>query len=203
MRIDLRPETEADYAAVEALTREAFWNVYRPGCFEHYLLHILRESGGYLPGLHLVAGKEGEIVGSIVYSRSRVEKEDGKTIDTLTFGPISVHPKAQRQGIGSLLIRRSLDMARQMGERAVIITGSPDYYHRFGFRPAGDFGITFPDRSSPPHLMALELYQDALLGTGGVYREDAAFGKLDPAAVEAFDSRYPYKEKLVLPGQLE
>lgn len=203
MSLILRPEEPRDHRAVEALTREAFWNVYRSGCAEHYLLHILRESKGYLPGLHMVAEDDGNIIGSIVYSRSGILRPEGEHIDTLTFGPLSVHPARQRQGIGSLLIKRTLALAAGKGERAVIITGSPGYYARFGFRPAESFGITLPDAGSPPYLMALELYRGALEGAGGVFHEDAAFGRLDMQAVADFDRRFPYREKLVLPGQLE
>ncbi len=203
MKLLLRPEMPEDYAQVEAMTREAFWNVYRPGCVEHYLLHILRDSEGYLPDLHIVAELEGEIVGSIVYSRSGVMSEAGERLRTLTFGPLTVLPSHQRRGIGSRLIEATLGMARELGEAAVIITGSPDYYQRFGFQAAGHYGICLSDRSSPDYLMALPLYEGALDGRGGVYREDAAFEGLDLQAVQMFDRGFPKKEKLVLPGQLE
>ena len=203
MNLILRPEEPRDHRAVEALTREAFWNVYRPGCAEHYLLHILRDSKGYLPGLHIVAEDDGNIVGSIVYSRSKIKRQKEASLDTLSFGPLSVHPARQGQGIGSLLVRRTLAMAADMGEWAVIITGSPGYYARFGFSSATGFGITLPDASSPPYLMALELRPRALAGIGGVFYEDEAFDRLDMQSVADFDRRFPPREKLVLPGQLE
>lgn len=201
-RLDIRPETPADHAAVEALTREAFWNVYRPGCVEHYLLHRLRGSPGYLPHMHLLALEGEAIVGSIVYSRSRVQGAEGTGWDALTFGPLSVLPGRQRQGIGSALVRHTLALAREAGERAVIILGSPAYYGRFGFGPAEQYGLTLPDGSSFDAFMALPLYPGALAGVRGIYREDAAFQGIDDAAVEAYDRGFAPKEKLKLPGQL-
>lgn len=198
----MRLETPADYAAVEHLTREAFWNVYRPGCVEHYLLHRLRDSAGYLSQLHMLAIAGDDIVGSIVYSRSRVEGQDGRAWDTLTFGPLSVLPTRQRQGIGSALVRHTLAMAYEAGERAVLIFGSPDYYGRFGFVPASRHGITLPDGSSLDAFMALPLYPGSLDGVHGVYREDAAFGAISDEAVDAYDQTFPPKVKMTLPGQL-
>ncbi len=200
--LHLRPEGPADYAAVEFLTREAFWNVYKPGCDEHYLLHQLRRSPGYLPALHLLALQGEQIVGSIVYSRSHIEGADGRFTDTLTFGPLSVLPAWQGQGIGSRLVLRTLDMARQQGERAVLIMGHPAYYHRFGFRPAADYGIVLPGGSSPPPFMALELYPGALQGVSGIFREDEAFLDISEEAVEAFDRAFPPRVKERRPGQL-
>jgi len=198
----MRPETPADYAAVERLTREAFWNVYRPGCVEHYLLHRLRDSAGYLPQMHTLAVAGDDIAGSIVYSRSRVEGLDGRAWDTLTFGPLSVVPARQRQGIGSALVRHTLTIAREAGERAVLIFGSPDYYGRFGFVPASRHGITLPDGSSMDAFMALPLYPGALDGVLGVFREDAAFGGIRDDAVDAYDEAFPPKVKMTLPGQI-
>ena len=198
----LRPETPADYAAVELLTREAFWNVYRPGCVEHYLLHRLRHSPGYLPDMHMLAVAGEDIVGSIVYSRSRIEGPQGQAWNTLTFGPLSVRPACQRQGIGGALVRHTLQMARAEGERAVLIFGSPDYYGRFGFVPASRYGITLPDGGGFDAFMALPLYKGALDGVRGIFREDAAFEGIDDASVEAYDRGFPPREKLKLPGQI-
>jgi predicted N-acetyltransferase YhbS len=124
----LRLEEPRDYSEVEHLVREAFWNVYQPGCDEHYLLHLLRDSAGYILEMHFVAVYEGQIIGSIVYSRSRVVDDDGLEWQALTFGPLSVLPEYQRKGIGSALIRHTVSLAEQNGERAIIIFGNPAYY---------------------------------------------------------------------------
>ena len=156
--VSLRVETAHDYAAVERLTREAFWNIYKPGCDEHYLLHILRDSPGYLPDLHLLALWRGEIIGNIVYSRAHVVDEAQHRHPVLCFGPLGVRPAHQRQGIGSLLVSHSLEKARSLGERAVLIFGHPGYYQRFGFGPAASYGIATKGGQQFDQFMALPLF---------------------------------------------
>lgn len=197
----LRTEKPADYFAVETLTREAFWNKYQPGCDEHYLLHQLRRSGGYLPGMHFIAENDGQLIGSIVYSRSEVRGDDGQARQTLTFGPLSVLPGYQQQGVGATLLRHTLAIARENGERAIIIFGDPAYYTRFGFLPASTFGITLPDGSTFDAFQALELYPGALAEVRGKFYQDETFENCEPEKVEAFDRAFPAKEKLRLPGQ--
>lgn len=201
--IALRPEKPADHRAVEHLTREAFWNVYKPGCDEHYLLHLLRGSSGYLPDLHLLAVKGADIVGNIVYSRAYVVDKRGDRTPVLCMGPIGVLRAFQRQGIGSLLIRRSLDLAREKGERAVILFGDPAFYHRFGFRNAKAYQITTADGQNLDPFMALPLYEGALDGVQGCFMEDKAFHSIDPDALKRFDAGFPLKVELKLPGQLQ
>ena len=148
----LRRETSADYSAVETLTREAFWNLHGPGCDEHYLAHMLRGSDAFLPALDFVAELDGRIVGNILYARSCVALDAGGELPVITFGPVSVLPEFQRQGVGSALIRHTLSLAQQMGFSAVFIYGDPAYYGRLGFRPAEAFGVGTEDN----------FYQDAL-----------------------------------------
>lgn len=93
-----RTETEKDFGRVENLTREAFWNVYQPGCEEHYILHVLRGDPAVIPELNLLCEAAGEIVGHIFYTRSQVHSEDGTRYPVITFGPISVRPDMQGQG---------------------------------------------------------------------------------------------------------
>lgn len=200
-RLTLRAETPHDYPAVEHLTREAFFNVYRPGCVEHYMLHLLRQSPAYLPRLHTLALDGDAIVGSIVLSRSWVAKRESRA-DVLMLGPLTVRPDWQRKGVGSLLMGYALAQARHLGEAAVLLMGAPGYYGRFGFRPAADFGLTLPDSSAPDVFMALPLYPDALKGVQGAWQIAPAFDEPDPKALADYDARFPYREKLTLPGQL-
>lgn len=100
--IVIRRETPADYDAVEHLTRDAFWNVYRPGCTEHYVVHVLRHDPDFVPELDLVMEQNGQIIGHVLYMRARITADDGREIPVMTFGPISIHPAFQRQGLGKL-----------------------------------------------------------------------------------------------------
>lgn len=200
----IRPENREDYTAVENLTREAFWNVYRPGCMEHYVLHRYRSLPDFVPELSLVLQRQGEIIGHIMYSHARICCDDGSHLPVMIFGPLSVHPGWQRRGYGSLLVRKSLELAKEMGCGAVMITGSPAYYARFGFVAAKQYGVRYAglDRDDPaPFFMALELVSGYLQGKSGVYADPEGY-LVQEADVEAFDSRFPRKEKRRLPGQL-
>ncbi len=199
---EFRPEKPSDWDAVEHLTREAFWNVYRPGCFEHYLLHILRGSESVVEALNELCLEDGALCGQIFYTRSQLLRQTGGALALLTFGPVSVHPDHQRRGIGTELIRRTMARARTMGFPGAVITGDPAYYRRFGFRAAADFGIIMEDGSSFPELMACELIPGGLGSAGGRIRFCPEFESVDESALLDFDSRFPPKQRLKLPGQL-
>ena len=197
-----RLETPDDWARVEALTREAFWNVYKPGCDEHYIVHSLRGSSAVLPGLNYVCEEEGRLCGHIFWTQSLVEAPDGRTAPVLTFGPVSILPACQGRGIGSALIRMTLEKARTLDYPGAVITGSPRYYRRFGFRDAASWGIVFEDGSSFPELMALEFGPRRLDAVRGRVRFCPEFSAVDPEALLDFDRQFPAREKLRLPGQL-
>lgn len=167
MDIIIRPETERDYLEAEHVAREAFWNLYVPGCDEHYLIHQMRKSPDYLEDLSFVAEKDGEIIGGIYYTKSYILDAQGQWHDTLTFGPICVLPRFQRQGIGKALIEHTRKKATSKGHRAVIIYGYPNNYCASGFLNSKKFGITNPDGEYPYSLLALELYPGALSGISG------------------------------------
>lgn len=187
----IRKETPDDWAATEFLTREAFWNVYRPGCDEHLLLHNLHGSKDSVEELNHVAEHNGRIVGHIFYTHSRVW--DGKAFHpALTFGPISVLPEMQRKGVGSQLIRRTLEMAKEMGFPGVLIEGNPAYYHRFGFYDAQKHGISMPDGVFRDVMMAIEFTPGAL-HAGSVRYADAFV--VNAAQLEEFESHFPPKIK--------
>ena len=202
--LSIRRETPADHRAAEALTREAFWNVYRPGCTEHYLLHVLRDDPDFIPELDLVLEQNGRLIGHILYMRSVIRADDGRTVPTVTFGPISIHPDFQRQGCGKYLLDRSLEAARALGAGAVCIEGNPAFYGRSGFVPAGERGIRYydaPDGRENPYFLLRELIDGYLDGVTGVYHTPQGYF-VDEAAAEAFDQNFPPREKLKLPGQL-
>ena len=201
--IIFRPEEPCDYAAVEQMVRDAFWNVYQPGCDEHYLVHILRNRDSYLPELHYIAEYDGQIVGNILYTRNTIIDTNGFSHEVLGFGPLSVLPSYQRNGIGERLVEITVKIAKQLGYKAILICGNPAYYHRFGFCSASEYGIVLSDGSTGDFFMALELYDGALSGISGKYYEDEAFHSLlNKTEVEKFDTQYEKRYKVKTPTQL-
>lgn len=200
MNLTIRPEQPADYRQVEELTREAFWNVYQPGCMEHYIVHTMRDTAAFLPTLDLVAAADGRIVGNIMYAKTEIVSPDQKRYPVITFGPLSVLPAYQSKGVGARLIRESSALAAASGHRATLICGDPAYYARFGFRPAEAYGIRNGEGFYAAALQALELFPGALGGISGRYLEGEAY-ETDPAGAEAFDRSFPPKEKRVTPSQ--
>ena len=196
----IRLEQPGDQCAVEALTRDAFWDVYKPGCDEHLVAHRLRTHPDFIPELDFVALSGDKIVGNIMYSRAAIVQPDGARFPIVIFGPLSVHPDYQRRGVGAALVRHSLERAKALGVAGVALTGSPEYYPRFGFRPGRDFGITDAEGNSSDYLMAMPLAADAL--PAGTLTESEVFYFITPADVEAFDASFPPREKHRLPGQL-
>ncbi len=106
MGILIRSETENDYFENELVTHKAFWNLYVPGCNEHYLVYLLRDHPDYLPEFRFVAEYENRIIGNIFYAKSYMFNEKNEKLDTLTFGPVSVllatHRKSLRLRFGLL-----------------------------------------------------------------------------------------------------
>lgn len=193
INVNLRLEQSADYRNVEELTREAFWNYYVPGCNEHYLLHIMRSCGAFIRELDIVAEICGEIVGNIVYTKAKIFGDDGINREVLCFGPVSVLPSFWAKGIGSALIEYTIARAKELGHRAILIYGDPAYYKRFGFIPAGTYGIGTPDNMYAEALQLLELWDGALSGCNGRFFEDAIF-RVDEDAAAEFDKTFPPKE---------
>lgn len=195
MEIKLRTEQPADYRETENVTREAFWNHFSPGCNEHYLLHVMRDSLAFVPELDLVAEHDGRIVGNVVCMKAAIHGDDGVKYEVLSLGPISVLPEYQRKGIGGRLIGRTRELAREMGFRAVLLCGDPDYYLYQGFVPAELLGIRTADDMYAMALHVCELYEGALSGVRGRYVEDSVY-EVDETAAEVFDRDFPAKEKV-------
>lgn len=191
----LRLASAEDLPEMEKLCREAFWNLYAPGCDEHYLTHILPDSEHYLSDYSLVAEHGGEMAGFIQYTRSWVNGPDGVQHSMLTFGPLAVAPKYQRQGIGRKLVEKSAQLAKADGERAIIIFGNPSNYVPYGFVSASDFNISTEDGNFPMAMLVLPLYENALNDIEGAYSHAPVFNQITREAVEAFDSAFPPKEK--------
>lgn len=199
--IQLRLEIESDYRAVEELTREAFWNHHVPGCNEHYLVHIMRKASSFIKELDFVAVINDKIVGNIMYTIGNILCDDGSNYQVLSFGPISVLLEFQGQGIGAMLIEHTKKLAREMGYKAILIYGNPDYYSRFGFVGAENYKIGTADNMYAAPLLALELVEGALSNRSGRFFEDSIY-EIDEELANEFDKTFPYKElKNDLPSQ--
>mgnify|MGYP000894041013 CR=1 FL=1 len=200
MNIQIRLEQPQDHRAVEELTREAFWGcMNQPTCDgEHLLVHKLRNLPSFVPELDFVAEVNGQLAGHIIYSTAMIITPDGREIEVLNFGPISVLPEYKRAGVGTALMRHSVLEAQKLGYRAIIFYGHPDYYPRFGFSRASAFGITSENGKSFDALMAMPLYDGALDGVSGRYIYDKVYDT-DPQEVEEFDQTFPPKEPTPLP----
>lgn len=202
--IIIRREEKKDHRAVEELTREAFWNVYRPGCMEHYVLHCYRNDPAFVPELDLVMEKDGELIGQVIYVRSKIDCDDGREIPIMTFGPIGIAPAFKRQGYGKRLLDYSMERARELGAGALAITGNIDFYGKSGFVPAKTRGVRYADDPEADYFLIKELDCGFLNGISGTYRDPEGYFvcEKDPDGFEKFEATFPEKEKLKLPGQL-
>lgn len=196
----IRRETEADYRQVEQLIRKAFWNVYAPGCSEHYLAHTMRQHQDFIPELDLVAELDGQLVGSIMYTKARLTEASGKVKEILTFGPIAVLPQYQRKGIGKQLILASFEQAEAMGFDTVVIFGNPDNYVGRGFQSCRRHQVHLPDGSFPSAMLVKELKPGCLAGGDWTYRESSAMAA-EEQAVQQFDQQFEPMEKKWMPSQ--
>lgn len=202
--IKFRLEKKEDYRAVEKLVRESFWNVYRPGCSEHYVIHVLRDDPAFVKELDFVMEENGSIIGQNVFMRNAVAADDGRSVPILTMGPICIAPALKRRGYGKALLDYSLERAAAMGFGAVMFEGNIEFYGKSGFDVASKFGIRYhglPEGADSSFFLCKELIKGYLDGITGVYTTPAGYF-VDDADVEEFDKGFPPKEKLRLPGQL-
>ncbi len=207
MSIVIRRETEKDHRTVESLVRESFWNVYRPGCYEHFVLHRLRDDPAFVPELDLVMEKDGVIIGQNMFMRAVILDDDGRRIPIMTMGPICIAPELKRQGYGKRLLDESLERAAALGCGALCFEGNILFYGKSGFTYASDFGIRYhdlPADADASFFLCRELIPGYLKGVRGVYGPPEGYyaAEKDPEAFERFDAQFPHKEKLRLPGQL-
>lgn len=190
----IRNEAESDYRIVEEITREAFWNLYFPGCYEHYLVHIMRNHADFLTELDYVAEKEGKIIGNIMYTKAWLMDELGKEMDIVSFGPICVLPEFQRKGIGTALINHTKNIVIKKGVKAIVILGDPHNYCKHGFKSSKDLNISDINGNFPHGMLALELEAGALAGHKWKYRYSDVY-EINENAVEEFDKSFAKKEK--------
>jgi putative acetyltransferase len=198
--ITIREEREDEWLETEYMTKRAFWNLHVPGCNEHYLVHILRISDDYIPELSRVAEIDGNIVGTIMYSKAYVMDTEKRT-DVVTFGPLCIDPEYQNRGVGRELLEKTMQLAREKGYQAIIIFGEPGYYPRHGFKTCDHFDITTNDGKNFDAFMGIELAPCGLAGVRGKFYESKVFEDSYSDKVEEYDKQFPYMQKLKLPGQ--
>lgn len=202
--LNIRLENETEYREVENLVRESFWNVYRPGCLEHFVLHELRKDPDFVPELDLVLEKDGKIIGQNMFMRAVIQSDDDRKIPIMTMGPIGILPEFKRMGYGKYLLDHSLERAAEFGCGALCFEGNIDFYGKSGFRPASEFGIRYhglPEGEDASFFLCRELIPGYLDGITGEYTPPKGYF-VDEKAAGEFDKMFPPKEKLKLPGQL-
>ena len=200
----IRLEKAEDYREVENLIREAFWNVYRPGCSEHYVIHVLRDDPAFVKELDFVMEQNGKLIGQNMFMRTVIEADDGQVIPVLTMGPIGITSELKRHGYGKKLLDYCLEKATAMGFGAVLFEGNIGFYGHSGFTYARSFGIRYhdlPEGADDSFFLCKELIPGFLDRITGVYQTPRGY-YVDDADVEKFDKAFPHKEKLRLPGQI-
>ena len=200
----IRLETPADHAEVEYLVRESFWNVYRPGCLEHYVLHCLRDDNAFVPELDFVMEKDNRIIGQNMFMHAFIKADDGRKIPIMTMGPICIANELKRKGYGKILLDYSIEKAKEMGAGVLCFEGNIDFYGKSGFTYASEFGIRYhglPEGADASFFLCKELIPGYLDGVTGEYATPEGYF-VDETKAEEFDKQFPYKEKLKLPGQL-
>ncbi|MDD2621356.1 MAG: N-acetyltransferase [Syntrophomonadaceae bacterium] len=202
MSLVIRNECEKDHRQVEELTREAFWNLYVPGCDEHYLAHAMRSHPDFLPELDFVAVLDEKIVGNIMYAKSRLLSNQGLSLDTITFGPVSVLPELQKKGIGFALIQHSIKKALSENYKVIIIQGHPHNYCKHGFVGSKSLGVSDAEGKYPYSLLVLELEKGCLKNHTWKYISGDVYN-LDEKEILKFDGLFPPKEKIYKYSQEE
>lgn len=202
--IIIRLEKESDRRKVEELIRGSFWNVYRPGCSEHYVIHVLRNDPAFVKELNFVMEKDGKLIGQNMFMKTVINADDGRDIEVLTMGPICIANDLKRKGYGKKLLDYSLEKAAELGFGAVLFEGNIGFYGKSGFDYSSRFGIRYhdlPEDSDQTFFLCKELKPGYLDGITGVYQTPAGY-YVDDSDVEEFDKDFPPKEKLKLPGQI-
>ena len=207
MSVIIRNERREEYREVENLVRESFWNVYRPGCMEHYVLNRFRDDPDFVRELDFVMELDGRLIGQNMFVRAKIKADDGREIPVMAMGPICIAPDLQRRGYGKKLLDHSLERAAEFGCGAVCFEGNIDFYGKSGFAPARRFGIRYhglPEGADASFFLCRELIPGHLDGVTGEYAPPRGYFVADenPDAFERYDAQFPRKEKQKLPGQI-
>lgn len=202
----IRQEESKDFFTVENLVREAFWNVYQPGCDEHFIINQYRDNPDFIKELSLVLELDNKIIGYIMFSKAQIDCDNGTKLDVVTFGPLAIHPDFQRKGFGKILVDYSLEKAKDLGYTCVFICGNGEFYGKSGFVPATTKGIRYADdpEGEALYFLCKELKENFLKDVYGIYHDPKGYfiPHEKPEAFEKYESTFPKKEKLKLPGHI-
>jgi len=174
--LEIRNEEEADRETVEKITRRAFYNLYAPGCVEHYLVHVMRQHEDFVPELDLVAELDGQVIGNVMYTRAWLEDESGRKREALTLGPVCITPEHQRRGYGTALMRRSFERATGLGHDVIVLFGVPGNYVGLGFKSCRKHNVCLEGGKFPTAMLVKELREGALDGTRWFYHDSPVMG---------------------------
>ena len=202
--IEIRLEKQEERREVENLVRESFWNVYRPGCLEHYVINQLRWDDAFVPELNFVMLLDGQLIGQNMFMRAEIKADDKRSIPIMTMGPICIAPELKRKGYGKLLLDYSLEKAAQLGCGAVCFEGNIDFYGKSGFKEAGCYNIRYhglDEGEDASFFLCKELIPGYLDGVSGEYATPKGYF-VDEALADEYDKTFYYKEKKKLPGQI-
>ena len=200
--VNIRNEAAADYKKVEEFTRRAFYNLYVPGCFEHYLVHIMRGHKDFITELDFIIEEDSRVIGNIMYTKARLIDEEGNEKNILTFGPFCIDPEYQRKGYGRKLINYSFEKAAALGYDVIVIFGDPRNYTKYGFKSCKRYNVTVGEGLFPAAMMVKELKEGVLDGRRWFYHQSPLY-ELDLQAAEKYDESLEKMEKKVLPCQEE
>ena len=154
--IKIRQESASDSAKVLEVVRLAFGRRV-----ESQLVEKFRQNPNYVPELSLVAEYEGHVIGHILFFPIEVNV-DGEALQTLVLAPLSVHPSYQRRSVGGELVKAGLAIVKRRGYPSVLVVGHPNYYPRFGFRRASEWGFHMKEADPPEAFMAIEFIEGGL-----------------------------------------
>ncbi len=200
--VKVRNEKETDYERVEEITRKSFWNLYVPGCIEHYLVHVMRSHKDFMPELDFVIEVDNQIIGNIMYTKAKLVDDSGEEKEIITFGPVCIIPEYQRMGYGKMLIEHSFDQAAALGYDVIVIFGNPSNYVSRGFKSCKKYNICLENGAFPTAMLVKELKPEALDGRKWIYY-DSPVMKIDEQEAERFDERLEKMEKKFQPSQEE
>ena len=200
--IIIRNEKKEDWELVERITRQAFYNLYVPGCVEHYLVHIMREHEDFIPELDFVLELDGQVIGNIMYTKAKLTDENGTEKEILTFGPVSIHPAYQRMGYGKMLMEHSFQAAIQLGYDTIVILGSPANYVSRGFKCCKKYNVCIENGKYPAAMMVKELIPHILDDHKWLY-QDSPVMAISTEEAERYDDTLEPMEKKYLPSQDE